>query len=207
MSTRLSYIFAASVLVSLFLLTGCNTAQSEGLQRENADLRTKLDTETKMREAVDRRIAEYAARGGTPGAPADAAAFAGIENVEAVAGQGKVTVRIPGDVLFAPGQAALKQTSMKTLTRIADVLKVRYPDALVRVEGYTDTDPIQHSGWADNLDLSLQRAASVYRYLHGSGVSVNRMYAAGFGEQNPRATKALSRRVEIVVITSPQAVP
>ncbi len=127
-------------------------------------------------------------------------AFGEIDGIDVTTGPGVITVRVPGDVLFEPGKIDLKSSSKKTLDQIAAVLKKEYAGKTIRVEGYTDTDPISKSKWTDNLDLSLERAAAVHRFLQSKGLSGNRMYAAGFGEFRPRSTKDKSRRVEIVVL-------
>jgi flagellar motor protein MotB len=127
--------------------------------------------------------------------------FGGIEGVETYrSAPGQLTVRVPGDILFASGKVDLKDSAKKTLQEIAGVLKSRYAGSTIRIEGYTDTDPIKKSKWADNLELSLQRSAAVHRFLESQGVEGTRMYAAGFGAAKPAATKSRSRRVEIVVI-------
>ncbi len=126
--------------------------------------------------------------------------FSDIEGTEVTTGPGVITIRVPGDVLFEAGKIDLKSSSKKTLDQIAAALKKDYAGKTIRVEGYTDTDPISKSKWTDNLDLSLERAAAVHRFLQSKGIPGNRMYAAGFGEFRPRSTKATSRRVEIVVL-------
>ncbi|MCG8508124.1 MAG: OmpA family protein, partial [Rhodospirillales bacterium] len=126
--------------------------------------------------------------------------FDAIEGVETIRSAGAITVRVPGDVLFASGKVDLKSSARQTLSRIASVIQSEYPGNMVRVEGYTDTDPIRRSNWKDNLELSLQRAAAVHRYLQSQGISADRMYAAGYGETQPLGTKAQSRRVEVVVV-------
>lgn len=116
--------------------------------------------------------------------------------------KGELTVQLPGDVLFAPGSADLKATAKATLDKIARAIKKEYGDKKVRVEGHTDTDPIRASGkqWVDNLDLSVNRAAAVTRYLEKQGINKKLIATVGYGENHPKATKAGSRRVEIVVV-------
>ncbi|XAL99266.1 OmpA family protein [Phycisphaeraceae bacterium D3-23] len=126
--------------------------------------------------------------------------FEDVPNVQIERTEMQIAVRVPGDVLFASGEAELKASSQRTLNEIADILEAQYPNNTLRIEGYTDSDPIVRSGWADNLELSLERAASVHRYLAQRGISDERMYAAGFGDARPRANKPASRRVEIVVV-------
>lgn len=137
-------------------------------------------------------------------APQARTGFDKIGGIETENRADRIIVRVPGDVLFLPGKIDLKSTSKSTLAQIANVITKDYSTKLVRVEGYTDTDPIRRSQWKDNLELSMQRAASVHRYLQSQGLDARRMYAAGFGPANPRSTKAKSRRVEIVVVLDEQ---
>ena len=107
---------------------------------------------------------------------------------------------MPGDILFDSGKVDLKGSAKSTLNQIAGVIRSEYSGNTVRVEGYTDSDPIRKSKWKDNLELSLQRAAAVHRQLQSQGIAAENMYAAGFGEARQRGSKDKSRRVEIVVV-------
>lgn len=128
--------------------------------------------------------------------------FEGIDDVTAERSGNTVTVRVASDILFSSGKVDLKSTAKRTLADVSGVLKSKYAGKTIRVEGYTDTDPIKKSGWKDNLELSLQRSAAVHRYLQQQGVDAERMYAAGFGATKTLGSKAASRRVEIVVVLS-----
>lgn len=122
--------------------------------------------------------------------------------VEVVRGQGRITVRLPGDVLFAPGKADLNTSAKSTLAKIAKTLNGAERGHPIRVEGYTDTDPIRHSKWKSNQELSEARAGAVAKYLEQQGVAGARVTTVGYGATKPRETKAKSRRVEIVILTS-----
>lgn len=128
--------------------------------------------------------------------------FEDIDDVTSERSGNTVTVRVASDILFSSGKVDLKSTAKRTLADVSGVLKSQYSGKTIRVEGYTDTDPIKKSGWKDNLELSLQRSAAVHRYLQQQGVDPERMYAAGFGATNTLGSKAASRRVEIVVVLS-----
>ncbi|MFG0248436.1 MAG: flagellar motor protein MotB [Phycisphaeraceae bacterium JB051] len=132
--------------------------------------------------------------------PVAANGFASIAGVETEQGNGTITVRVPGDVLFSSGKVTLRSSAQSTLDKIASVIRRDYGSKTIRVEGYTDTDPIRKSKWQDNLDLSLARAASVHRYLQKKGITGRQLEAVGLGEWHPRSSKAKSRRVEIVVV-------
>lgn len=134
------------------------------------------------------------------GPVANTSGFATIEGVETIESATRITVRIPGDILFAPGRAELKAERLRTLDQIASVIQRDYGANIIRVEGYTDTDPIKKSKWADNLELSLERAAAVHRHLQKKGITGKRLEAVGLGEWHPAGTKEKSRRVDIVVV-------
>ena len=199
-------------VASLTVLPGCNQrlqrerdalyAQNQELQEELDRARAALDASQGRNQELAQRVAELEAqlaeRRSAP--PPASSGFTGIEGVETFASGGSVTVRVPGDVLFASGKTELRSSAKSTLAQIADVIRSEYAGQEVRVEGYTDTDPIRKSKWTDNLELSLHRAAAVERYLTERGIDADRVYSAGFGEAKPRDTKAKSRRVEIVVV-------
>jgi len=207
------------LVVAGLLLGGCNNKvkeQNEALYAENQELRSELTTardaldlceteRARMAETIDSLESQLDEAQATPAS--GRSGFEDIEGIEVEQGRrGEVTVRVPGDVLFASGRASLRDSSKQTLQQIAGVLQSDYSSGTIRVEGYTDSDPIRKSDWSDNLELSLQRAAAVQRYLTSQGVGSDRIYSAGFGAKNPRASnntaegKAKNRRVEIVVV-------
>ena len=58
-------------------------------------------------------------------------------------------------------------------------------DWILQVEGHTDDIPVRAGRFADNWDLSTERALSVVRFLVESGLPANRLAAAGYGEFQP----------------------
>ncbi len=202
--------FAGVVLVWAGLLGGCQYeqlqleneqlwSQNQELQSELAQCRLALDGSEADRNALIARLNEAQSQVGVIAAANTTSDFGHIQGVEAVQSGNQITVRIPGDVLFAPGKVSLRSSAQKTLKQIAQVIQREYPSNTIHIKGYTDTDPIKKSKWADNLELSLQRAATVHRYLQKQGIDPARMEAVGQGQWHPRGTKAKSRRVEIVV--------
>jgi outer membrane protein OmpA-like peptidoglycan-associated protein len=113
-----------------------------------------------------------------------------------------VVVAVAGDVLFDSGQATLKPAAKKTLDKVAANLKSQYTGHRIRVEGYTDSDPIRKSKFPSNEALSQERANVVQNYLASKGISRSMISAVGMGSANPKATKKDSRRVEIVILDS-----
>ncbi len=177
-------------------------AEIERLRQANDALMIDAADAPRLRARVAELEAQLAAARATPGPTTNRGdtGFEDIDDVEAERSGNTVTVRVASDILFASGKVDLKRTAQSTLAEVAGVLRSQYAGNTIRVEGYTDTDPIRKSGWKDNLELSLQRAAAVHRYLQQRGIDAERMYAAGFGATNTRGSKAASRRVEIVVV-------
>ena len=119
-------------------------------------------------------------------------------------------IRIVGDrfvfqseVLFGSGSAELEEEGRLQLLRVADVLKDvsdRIPediDWVLRVDGHTDTRPIDTILYPSNWELSTARAISVVRLLIERGIPADRLVAAGFGEFHPlddRDSEAAFRR-------------
>ena len=112
--------------------------------------------------------------------------------------RGRDDVRIVGDrfvfqseVLFAQGAASLGPEGEEKLGQLAVALNqiaAEIPDDIdwiLQVEGHTDDIPVRAGRFADNWDLSTERALSVVRFLAESGLPANRLAAAGYGEFQP----------------------
>ena len=129
--------------------------------------------------------------------------------------EGRSDVKIVGDrfvfqseVLFAPGQASIGEEGQKQLAQIAAALTEiirEIPDDIpwiLQIDGHTDAVPV--SGvYADNWDLSTERALSVVRFMIREGVPASRLSASGYGEFQPIATgnsvedRQKNRRIEL----------
>jgi chemotaxis protein MotB len=202
-------------------LGGCNKVNKgeyDAVMRENQELRDRLSTEQQSRQESDTRAAsleqenrDFAAQVDksrtTPGGRAakgggDTGFGPDSADVSSYRRGSDVVVDIAGDVLFDSGRATLKSTSKKTLDRIAGVIKGKYGGQTVRVEGYTDTDPLVKTKdkWGNNERLSGERALAVEEYLVSKGLSRDQIYYAGFGPSRAKSSKKESRRVEIVIL-------
>jgi outer membrane protein OmpA-like peptidoglycan-associated protein len=196
-------------VVGFMSLTGCQNrlkTERDALYVQNQELQEELDRARAAlsaggdNSALLAELESLRAQLAAQPQPGAATGFEGIAGIEAYNTGATVTVRVPGDILFASGKIDLKDSAKSTLSQVAGVIRNEYAGNTVRVEGYTDTDPIRKSSWKDNLELSLQRAAAVHRHLQSQGISADNMYAAGFGQARQRETKEKSRRVEIVVV-------
>ena len=112
--------------------------------------------------------------------------------------KGRDDVQIVGDrfvfqseVLFAQGQAKIAAEGQDQLAKLAVALAdiaTKIPEDInwvLQVDGHTDDVPIRAGRFADNWDLSTERALSVVRFLNQQGLPANRLAAAGYGEFQP----------------------
>lgn len=111
------------------------------------------------------------------------------------------------EVLFDSGKTDIKQEAFSSLDKIAGVLKDNVEDRNIGIEGHADNEPIKHSKWKSNWELSTSRATSVLHYLVDTkGINPKRVAAIGYGEYRPVASndtnsgKRQNRRVEIVIL-------
>ncbi len=214
MKTRL--LVLAIGLVGAFGLTGCKSisqADYDAAIDENTQLRERIASlQDNVRQANERnaeitqensllREENSRLKEGAGGAARGASGFEGIAGVDVgYRPGGEIEVGVAGDVLFASGQATLRQQSRQRLDQVAQVIRTQYANNVIRVEGHTDTDPIRRSGWKTNERLGAERAMAVQEYLVSKGIPSNRVYAATFGSSRPKGTKEQSRRVEIVIL-------
>ena len=202
-------------MVVLALLGGCDQLKNENvrLTQENTALRAELGRARAALDATvnerDSLVSELQRRQG-PAPAASAITRTGFEQIEGTQSfrQGNlITVRVPGEILFASGRATLRTSAKRTLGQIANVLKDEHDADGIRVEGHTDNDKIKKSKWRDNRHLSEARAGAVRDHLASLGVSRGQMEIIGHGPRNPvasnktRSGKAKNRRVEIIVDT------
>ena len=113
------------------------------------------------------------------------------------------------EILFDSGKAVIKEEGLQTLDKVGKVLKETVPDSSVAIEGHTDNEPIKHSGWLSNWELSSGRALAVlHHFIERQGVPPERLQAVAVGEFHPVASndttegRRQNRRVEIVILPS-----
>lgn len=125
---------------------------------------------------------------------------------------GRIGIR--GAVLFASSEAKLRPEGEALLQGLATPLAVflAQHEVALMVSGFTDDKPVKYDGeFADNWELSAQRALTVTRALIGAGVPAAALIAAGMGEHHPVAPnesaeqRAQNRRVEIAPVPRPES--
>lgn len=129
---------------------------------------------------------------------------------------GRVTVRegrigISGSVLFGAGSAELRPEGRQLLKSLVQPLRVYLSerDEMLMVSGFTDNTTLvqgRHQRFADNLELSAQRALTVARALIEEDMPSSQVFAAAFGAEQPVADnadekgRAQNRRVEMAPV-------
>lgn len=128
---------------------------------------------------------------------------------------GRVTLNngrigISGSVLFALSSDQLQPQGRQLLESLAGPLTayLKSRDELLMVSGFTDDRVVRDRSqkFADNLELSAQRALTVTRALIEAGVPSASLFAAAFGREQPVASnddaagRALNRRVEMAPV-------
>jgi len=135
-----------------------------------------------------------------------------LAQAKGLTGKIKVTVAQDGlhirvltdDLLFDSGSATPRPQARPLLHQLAALLSEQ-PDHQLIIQGNTDSQPLSHGRYVDNLELSTERANSIYRSFAADGINAKRMTASGRGPEAPIASndtaagRSVNRRVEILV--------
>ena len=124
-------------------------------------------------------------------------------------------IGISGSVLFAFNSAELQPEGRQLLKSLAGPLATYLAarDDALMVSGFTDDRQVRddrRAKFADNWELSAQRALTVTRALIEDGVPSSAVFAAAFGAEQPVASnadatgRALNRRVEMAPTPRPK---
>ena len=124
-------------------------------------------------------------------------------------------IGINGSVLFALNSDQLQPEGREVLKSLAGPLSayLRASDQILMVSGFTDDRQVKgaNRGFADNWELSAQRALTVTRALIEEGIPSSSVFAAAFGSGQPvgsntdEAGRARNRRVEIAPVPRPSS--
>ncbi|WP_322056896.1 OmpA family protein [Paraburkholderia sp. J63] len=122
-------------------------------------------------------------------------------------------IGISGNVLFALNSDQLQPQGRELLKSLAGPLAayLRDRDQILMVSGFADDQQV-HAGnrrFADNWELSAERALTVTRAFIDAGVPASSVFAAAFGSEQPVSSnademgRAKNRRVEIAAVPRP----
>ena len=106
------------------------------------------------------------------------------------------------NIFFVRSKPQLLPQSFTELDKLVAILK-EYPSLMIELGGHTDN--LGQSSL--NLDLSLQRVATVKDYLVDKGIAPNRLSTKGYGDTQPIAlndrelNRRRNRRVEFTILS------
>ncbi|MCB2018168.1 MAG: OmpA family protein [Hydrogenophaga sp.] len=127
-------------------------------------------------------------------------------------------IGISGSVLFDFNSDQLRPEGEQLLRALVPPLQVYLGerDEMLMVSGFTDNKTVvkgPSQRYADNLELSAQRALTVTRALIADGMPRSRVFSAAFGAEQPVASnddekgRALNRRVEMAPVPRSHSAP
>jgi flagellar motor protein MotB len=118
-------------------------------------------------------------------------------------------IGISGQVLFDRSSDQLQPDGRQLLKSLVVPLRVYLAERneMLMISGFTDDKLMRKGGpFADNWELSAQRALTVTRTLIEEGMPSSMVFAAAFGSEQPvkpntdEAARALNRRVEMAPV-------
>ena len=105
------------------------------------------------------------------------------------------------DIYYETASSDLKESSLKVLDEFCVFLSDN-SRLKIAIHGHTDNLGNDEA----NMQLSRERAKSVYDYLVSKGIDAGRLEYQGFGETRPvadnksEAGRAMNRRTEFVIV-------
>ena len=169
---------------------------------------TQLDMASKLESEVEKRQIEEQKR-------------QSLEQALAVPlASGRITLNngrigISGKLLFNLNSAQLQPEGRQLLKSLVGPLRsyLQSREDLLMVSGFTDDKAVssRNRQFADNWELSAQRALTVTRTLIEEGMPPDLLFAAAFGQEQPlvansnEQARAQNRRVEMAPVPKAQA--
>jgi chemotaxis protein MotB len=117
-----------------------------------------------------------------------------------------LVIELEAGAFFPSGGAMLGSSAYPTVKKVAAVLNT-LPNAL-RLEGHTDSLPINNARFQSNWELSAARSIAMLRFLNEQfGVATERMAIVGYADteaidsNETEAGRERNRRVDIVILS------
>jgi len=114
-----------------------------------------------------------------------------------------VQLEVNDNILFAQASVEMKSEGKRLLDDLGQLFNKN--EAIITIEGHTDSRPISSVRFPSNWELSSGRATRVARYLIDRGYDPGRLRALGYADTQPLANnetaegRARNRRVSLVV--------
>jgi len=160
--------------------------QVEEAKVEELDVESKNQIITKIRDVVERETLN--------------------KYIEVIIEEKRIRLIFKQPILFNSGFAYLKPGASNYLNPIVNEV-LKDIDNEIIIEGHTDSIPIHNDMYADNWELSFDRAYTVLKYMVKKGnINPRRVSAIGYGEYRPRTkndtkeNRSINRRIEVNIL-------
>ncbi|MDD5129842.1 MAG: flagellar motor protein MotB [Candidatus Omnitrophica bacterium] len=212
-------LYLIALIFTVFLLPGCafidKARRADSLESENANLKNRIAWLEKQKVKEVQQVAQEKDKEVSELERAKRELEASLKKeigdykAKLQMTERGLVITFVSEIFFDSGKDKVKEDGKQTLAKVAEVLNKEVPDSQVAVEGHTDNDPIKHSGWKSNWELSSSRALAVLHYLIDQcQVNPQMLSANGYGQYHPVVdndspeNKRKNRRVEIVILPS-----
>jgi chemotaxis protein MotB len=118
----------------------------------------------------------------------------------------EIRIPIPADRLFDSRSNRFRPGADKLITQVAGVIRQKYPQQKIGIEGFTDTQPITGGVFRNHHELSVAQALAVGSVLgNQGGIDSKRLIITGRGSAVPKRSNGTdgggtwNNRVEIVI--------
>ena len=115
-----------------------------------------------------------------------------------------VSISLSSDALFQSGESRVPLSGWHLLDALGILFKNLDNDIIIM--GHTDDIPVKTDRFGNNMELSVERALAVARYLtERSGIPPERIAAGGYGDTRPAFTgnsekdRERNRRIEFIL--------
>ncbi|MBQ3311371.1 OmpA family protein [bacterium] len=130
-----------------------------------------------------------------------------IEGVDVKITETGLLITFKDDLLFYSASATLTSKALKALDEIGTLINEQFALHMIRVEGHTDSQPINNIMFPSNWELSTARSSSIIRYFLARFKFAPGIFTAvGYGDTRPIAdnktekNREKNRRVEIMIL-------
>jgi chemotaxis protein MotB len=180
--------------------------ERDALLKEQEELKQELDQLRKMKEAAEKRNAEFR------GIMEKLKTMIDSGTLSVNIRKGRMIVSLSNDILFPSGRTTMTDEGKVAVKELSETLQT-LEDRTFLVVGHSDPTPIKTKRFPSNWELSSQRAIEVVKLMVENGVKPEMLSAAGQAEFDPIADNeekegmAQNRRVEIIFMPKIEEMP
>ncbi|MCX5910317.1 MAG: OmpA family protein [Deltaproteobacteria bacterium] len=161
---------------------------------------SEVESFQKLSEEIQREVEKLTGGVGKSNPPSDS-------QIKYLIDKRGLVIRVPEAFFFKSGEASIRQEFTPILNALGKSLE-KIPNH-IRIEGHTDSIPINNYQFPSNWELSTTRATSIVRYfLANHSIPPGKISATGYGEFRPIAPnktpegRMQNRRVDVVVLST-----